>query len=228
MYYNPMASLFLRLLGQAAAASFAEQSRKGADAAQDPFYNGAYGTQVQDDEPIDVEAEVVDDQGKTAKQRAHERWSSEQQKTAGHQLGGDVVFAGSKGYNKAVLALCALCLVAGIALRVYSLVMGQIFSATVVPVALGALGGAVLAFAGGAAIWKIGAWKLPFDGADLALVFFSAALMGYANLPCALIASAIGACYMKATGTKKLPFFALFIVIAIIAKLICGYPGLAV
>ena len=217
MYYNPMASIFLRLLGQAAAASFADQSQRNASASQQ-----------EDDTPIDVEAQVVDEDGKTASDRAHDQWDANRKQTQGHELGGKAVFAGSKSYNIACGVISILVLIAGIVLRIYSLIMGQIFSATVVHVALGAIGAAVMAFAAGAAIWKLGAWKLSFDVADTALVFLSAALMGYANLPCALIAAAVGALWMRVKKDGKLPFFAPYIVCAIVAKIAFGYPGLVV
>ena len=79
---------------------------------------------------------------------------------------------------------------------------------------------------GSALIWKKGAWKLPFDSTDLALVFFSAVLMGYMNLPCALIAALIGALYMKAAPSKKLPFFVSYLVVAAIVMFTVHFPGL--
>lgn len=230
MYYNPMANILFRLLGQAAARSFAEESRRAAGESQgysSPF-DDMFGTSQpqQDDTPIDVEAEVVDEDGTTEKQRAHKRWDDEREQTEGHQLDGEVVFAGSKGYNTAVAVITVLLFIVGVASRIYSLVMGNIFSATVVPVALGAIGGILMTIIGSALIWKKGAWKLPFDSTDLALVFFSAVLMGYMNLPCALIAALIGALYMKAAPNKKLPFFASYLAVAAIAMFTVHFPGL--
>lgn len=230
MYYNPMANILFRLLGQAAARSFAEESRRAAGESQgysSPF-DDMFGTSQpqQDDTPINVEAEVVDEDGTTEKQRARKRWDKEREQTEGHQLGGEVVFAGSKGYNTAVAVITVLLFIAGIASRIYSLVMGNIFSATIVPVALGAIAGIIMTIIGSALIWKKGAWKLPFDSIDLALAFFSAVLMGYMNLPCALIAALIGALYMKVAPNKKLPFFASYLVVAAIVMFTVHFPGL--
>lgn len=231
MYYNPMANLFLRLLGQAAAQTFADQSRRAAQDDQaygSPFDSMFAGEQEpQDDSPIDVEAEVVDEDGKTTSQRAHEQWDAQRtQAAAGGALGGEVTFAGSKRYNVAAIVIGIVLLLGGIAARVYSLVMGNIFSATIVPVALGAIGAIALGFVAAAAIWKIGAWKLPFDGADIVLVFLSAALMGYANLGVALVSAALGAVWMKARPNKKLPFFGIYLVLGAIWMFTLHFPGL--
>lgn len=227
MYYNPMANIFLRLLGQAAARSFAEQAQRTGTGSAPPF-DESYAAGQSDDEPISVEAQVADDDGKTQNQRAHEKWDAQRDKAAARGLSGDVALAGSKRYNIACGIICVLFLLLGVVLRIYSLVMGQIFSATIVPVALGALGGIVLAFVGGGALWKIGAWKLPFDAADLGVVFISAVCMGYANLPCALVTAAAGAIYMRASGGKKPAFIAFYLVVAVIVKLVFGWPGLAI
>ena len=231
MYYNPMANILFRLLGQAAAQGFANESRRAASESQQyasPFDEMFGGDQTpQDDAPIDVEAEVIGDDGKTEKDRAHESWDAKRKANTANQLSGEVMFAGSKSYSIAIGVISALLLIAGIAARIYTLIMGQIFSATIVPVALGALAGIVMAFIAAAMLWKLGSWKVPFDAADPALVFLSAALMGYANLPCALIASVIGAIYMKARPNKKLPFFAVYIAIGAIWALTMKFPGLA-
>lgn len=231
MYYNPMANLFLRLLGQAAAQTFADQSRRAGQDGQG--YNSPFDEmfsaeqQAEDDSPIDVEAEVVDEDGKTTSQRAHEQWDAQRAgATAGGALGGEVAFAGSKRYNIATIAIGFALLLCGVIARIYSLVMGNIFSATIVPVALGAIGAIALGFVAAAAIWKIGAWKLPFDGADIVLVFLSAALMGYANLAVALASAAIGALWMKARPNKKLPFFGIYLVLGAIWMLAIHFPGL--
>lgn len=231
MYYNPMANLFLRLLGQAAAQTFADQSRRGAQGGQEygsPFDSMfADAQEAEDDSPIDVEAEVVDEDGKTDSQRAHEQWDAQRAATGpSAALNGEVVFAGSKRYNIAAIAIGIALLLAGIVARVYSLVMGNIFSATIVPVALGVIGALALGFVAAAAIWKVGAWKLPFDGADIVLVFLSAALMGYANLAIALVSAAAGALWMKARPNKKLPFFGIYLVLGAIWMLTIHFPGL--
>lgn len=231
MYYNPMANLFLRLLGQAAAQTFADESRRasqGGAPGASPFDSMFGGEQVpQDDSPIDVEAEVIDEDGKTATRRAHEQWDAQRTQAAGSAaLGGEVAFAGSKRYNVAAIVVGFVLLLGGIAARIYSLVMGNIFSATIVPVALGAIGALVLGFVAAAAIWKIGSWKLPFDGADIVLVFLSAALMGYANLPVALISAGVGALWMKTRPNKKLPFFGVYLVLAAIWMFTIHFPGL--
>ena len=230
MYYNPMANILFRLLGQAAARNFAEESRRAAGDSQgysSPFDDMFDTSQpVQDNTPIDVEAEVVDEDGTTERQRVHAKWDADRERESGHQLGGEVVFAGSKQYNTAVAIITVLLFITGVVSRIYSLVMGNIFSITIVPVVLGAIAGLAMSFIGSALIWRKGAWKLPFDGIDLALVFFSAALMGYANLPCAIIATIIGALYMKAAPNKKLPFFAIYLVVSAIAMLTVHFPGL--
>lgn len=231
MYYNPMANLFLRLLGQAAAQTFADQSRRASQDGQgygSPFDSMFAGEQEStDDSPIDVEAEVVDEDGKTASQRAHEQWDAQRTAAAGGgALGGEVVFAGSKRYNIAAIGIGIALLLCGIAARIYSLVMGNIFSATIVPVALGAIGAIILGFAAAAALWKIGAWKLPFDGADIVLVFLSAALMGYANLAVALVSAVLGTLWMKARPNKKLPFFGIYLVLGLVWMFAIHFPGL--
>ena len=104
MYYNPMMNTLLRMLGQAAVESMMGGQR-GAHQQQPPA----------DDSPIDVEAQVLDEDGKTTEERAHERWEKERAHEAEHQLGGEVSCFGSKGYVLATGVTTVLLLLAGVA-----------------------------------------------------------------------------------------------------------------
>ena len=220
MYYNPMMNILIRILGQAAAESFAG-SRPGQGAGAGPF-----GQVPQDDSPIDVEAQVVDEDGKTEEERRREAWHQEQRDKAARQLQGEVSFLGSKKYILLTGIITLLLLIAGVALRVYSLVMGNIFSMTVVPVVLGVLAALVMMLVASLLMWRRGVDRVPFCEVDLVMVFFSAALMGWGNLLPALGAAAIGWGYMAASKGKRLPFFVPFIVIAALQFFLLGFPGL--
>ena len=218
MYYNPMMNILIRILGQAAAESFAG-GRPGQGA-------GPFAQAPQDDSPIDVEAQVVDEDGKTEEERRREAWRQEQRDKAERQLQGEVSFLGSKKYILITGIITLLLLIAGVVLRVYSLVMGNIFSMTVVPVVLGVLAALVMMLVASLLMWRRGVDRVPFCEVDLVMVFFSAALMGWGNLLPALGAAAIGWGYMAASKGKRLPFFAPFIVIAALQFALLGFPGL--
>lgn len=218
MYYNPMMNILIRILGQAAAESFAG-GRPGQGA-------GPFAQAPQDDSPIDVEAQVVDEDGKTEEERRREAWHQEQRDKATRQLQGEVSFLGSKTYILITGILTLVLLLAGVVLRVYSLVMGNIFSMTIVPVVLGVLAALVMMLVASLLMWRRGVDRVPFCEADLLMVFFSAALMGWGNLVPALGAAAIGWGYMAASKGKRLPFFVPFIAIAALQFFLLGFPGL--
>lgn len=218
MYYNPMMNILIRILGQAAAESFAG-GRPGQGA-------GPFAQAPQDDSPIDVEAQVIDEDGKTEEERRHEAWRQEQRDKAERQLQGEVSFLGSKKYILITGIITLLLLIAGVVLRVYSLVMGNIFSMTVVPVVLGVLAALVMMLVASLLMWRRGVDRVPFCEVDLVMVFFSAALMGWGNLVPALGAAAIGWGYMAASKGKRLPFFVPFIAIAALQFFLLGFPGL--
>ena len=111
-------------------------------------------------------------------------------------------------------------------LRVYSLVMGNIFSMTVVPVVLGVLAALVMMLVASLLMWRRGVDRVPFCEVDLVMVFFSAALMGWGNLLPALGAAAVCWGYMAASKGKRLPFFVPFVVIAVLQFALLGFPGL--
>ncbi|MBS7406604.1 MAG: hypothetical protein KIG15_03010 [Coriobacteriales bacterium] len=219
MYYNPMMNILLRILGEAAAQSLG--GRPGQGGGPSPFSQAP-----QDDSPIDVEAQVVDEDGKTEEERRREAWRQEQRDKAARQLQGEVSFLGSKTYILITGILTLVLLLAGVALRVYSLVMGNIFSMTVVPVVLGVLAALVMMLVASLLMWRRGVDRVPFCEVDLVMVFFSAALMGWGNLLPALGAAAIGWGYMAASKSKRLPFFVPFIVIASLQFFLLGFPGL--
>lgn len=223
MNYNPFMSILLNMLGQA----MADQAR-GKGRAQNPQPDNPYVTySVDDEEPIDVEAEVVDSSGKTATQRARDAWDKERKSSAGHALSGATSFAGSKNYNILVVIACVLLVLDGAAYRVYSLVMGNIFSATIVPVALGAIVGIVIGLAGAATMIRFGQEKVPFFGVDLVLVFFSAVLMGWGLIFPAFIAALICLAAMKLSKTsKKIPFIVPYAIVAVAQWAFFGFPGL--
>ena len=216
MYYNPMMNILLRMLGQAAVESMMGGQRGAYQQQQPPA----------DDSPIDVEAQVLDEEGKTTEERAHERWEKERAHETEHQLGGEVSFFGSKGYVLATGVTTVLLLLAGVALRVYSLVMGHIFSVTVVPVVLGVLAALAMMLAASLLMWRLGPEKLPFCEVDLVMVLLSAPLMGWGNLLPALGAALIGWGLMKALKGKRAPFFAIYLVIAAVQFAAIGFPGL--
>lgn len=218
MYYNPMMNILIRILGQAAAESFAG-GRPGQGA-------GPFAQAPQDDSPIDVEAQVVDEDGKTEEERRREAWHQEQRDKATRQLQGEVSFLGSKTYILITGILTLVLLLAGVVLRVYSLVMGNIFSMTIVPVVLGVLAALVMMLVASLLMWRRGVDRVPFCEVDLLMVFFSAALMGWGNLVPALGAAAIGWGYMAASKGKRLPFFVPFIAIAALQFFLLGFPGL--
>lgn len=218
MYYNPMMNILIRILGQAAAESFAG-GRPGQGA-------GPFAQAPQDDSPIDVEAQVVDEDGKTEEERRREAWHQEQRDKATRQLQGEVSFLGSKTYILITGILTLVLLLAGVVLRVYSLVMGNIFSMTIVPVVLGVLAALVMMLVASLLMWRRGVDRVPFCEVDLLMVFFSAALMGWGNLVPALGAAAIGWGYMAASKGKPLPFFVPFIAIASLQFFLLGFPGL--
>ena len=228
--YNPLAGILFRLLGQAAASEFSKQAQGGTGGAQntaDPFGDmfGGMGAQ-QDDSPIDVDAEVIDEDGTSQTRKAYDAQEAKRKTAAAHQLSGAVVFEGSKKYNISVAIISFVLLLAGAALRLYSLVMGNIFSSVVVPVALGAIAGFILAVIGVVLIWRKGASSMPFAGIDLLLVFVSAAAMGYANLVPTAISLAICFAYLKSTGFKKIPFFIPYLIVAVVIYIAFGFPGL--
>lgn len=214
MYYNPMMNILLRILGQAAA----EQMMGGA--------RQAYQQTPADDSPIDVEAQVLDDDGKTKEERAHERWEKERSREASHQLGGETTFFASKGYVLATGIATFVLLVLGVVMRVYSLVMGNIFSMTIVPVVLGVLAALAMMLAASLLMWRLGPDKVPFCEVDLVMVFFSAALMGWGNLLPALAAALLCWGFMKAAHGKRAPFFAVFIAVGAVQFFTIGFPGL--
>lgn len=215
MYYNPMMNILLRILGQAAMESMMG-GKRGPQQHQAP----------EDDSPIDVEAQVLDDDGKTKEERARERWEQERAQEASHQLSGETTFFASKGYVLATGITTVLLLLAGVVLRIYSLVMGNIFSMTIVPVVLGVLAALAMMLAASLLMWRMGADKVPFCEVDLVMVFFSAALMGWGNLLPALAAALLCWAFMKASKGKRAPFFAVFLVIGAIQFAVLGFPGL--
>ena len=218
MYYNPMMNILIRILGQAAAESFAG-GRPGQGA-------GPFAQAPQDDSPIDVEAQVIDEDGKTEEERRREAWRQEQRDKAERQLQGEVSFLGSKKYILITGIITLLLLIAGVVLRVYSLVMGNIFSMTVVPVVLGVLAARVMMLVASLLMWRRGVDRVPFCEVDLVMVFFSAALMGWGNLLPALGAAAVCWGYMAASKGKRLTFFVPFVVIAVLQFALLGFPGL--
>lgn len=232
MYYNPFLSILMRLAGQAAAGQFAQQRTVGGQGTGgtpfDDMFGGAGAAEQADDEPISVEAEVVDEDGKTQKQRAHEAWDAKRSTTTGAgALGGAVSFAGSKNYSILASVISALLFLGGIVYRVYSLVMGCIFSSVVVPVALGAIAGVIMGLAGAAAMWKFKHDKVPFFGIDLVLVFCSCTLMGWGLLLPAVVAGL--ACFAAKRLNKQgkfLPFLIPYAVVAVLQFVLLGFPGL--
>ncbi|MGN0072474.1 MAG: hypothetical protein ACI36W_01535 [Coriobacteriales bacterium] len=214
MYYNPMMNILLRMLGQAAVEQMMGGQRQAPQQAAD------------DDTPIDVEAQVVDDEGKTREERAHERWEQERAQEASHQLQGEVTFFASKGYVLATGIATVLLLLAGVVLRVYSLIMGNIFSMTIVPVVLGVLAALALMLVAALLMWRMGPDKVPFCEVDLVMVFFSAALMGWGNLLPAIAAALLCWAFMKAANGKRAPFFAVFLVVGAVQFFTIGFPGL--
>lgn len=235
MYYNPFLSILMRMVGQAAADQFS-QNRNEQDSSNNsdqgfPF-DGLFGSQnssqEQDNSPIDVEAQVVDDDGKTQAQHVHEKWDKQRKvssKTAA--LSGRVSFAGSKNYHILVGAVSALLFLGGIVARIYSLVMGCIFSSVVVPVALGALAGIATGLGGALAMWKLGQGKVPFFGIDLVLIFCSCTLMGWGLLLPALIAALV--CFAAKQLSKEgkpFPFIVPYTIVGCVQFVLLNFPGL--
>lgn len=169
---------------------------------------------------------MIDEDGKTEEERRHEAWRQEQRDKAERQLQGEVSFLGSKKYILITGIITLLLLIAGVVLRVYSLVMGNIFSMTVVPVVLGVLAALVMMLVASLLMWRRGVDRVPFCEVDLVMVFFSAALMGWGNLLPALGAAAVCWGYMAASKGKRLPFFVPFVVIAVLQFALLGFPGL--
>lgn len=211
--YNPMMNILFQILGQAAVQGMAGQT---AAQQQNP----------DDDTPIDVEAQVVDDDGRSAAERTYERAERQRVQQAEHQLAGEVSYFGSKGYVLATGVITALLAVCGIVLRIYTLVMGNIFSQTIVPVVLGILAALVMMLAASLLMWRRGKEGVPFCEVDLVMVFFSALLMGWGNLLPAVGAALLGAAYMAARKGKRMPFYAPFLVIAALQFALLGFPGL--
>ncbi len=232
MYYNPFLNILMRMMGQAVAGQFSQQRCKQDGNGQGFPFDEAFGSQTtqqpEDDSPINVEAEVADVDSKTQRQRAHEAWDKQRKAQGGASaLSGAVSFAGSKNYHILVGVICVLLLLGGVVARIYSLVMGCIFSSVVVPVALGAIAGILLGLGGALAMWKHGQAMVPLFGIDLVLVFCSCTLMGWGLLLPAIAATLVCLAAKKLSKeSKPFPFLVPYAIVACLQFALFKFPGL--
>ena len=190
-----------------------------------PFANpfGEAASQPASDGPIDVEAEVEGEEEQAAE--ARRKWDK-QRGDSTHQLAGDVVFQGSKTYNIICAVASFLALLGGFIWRVYTLVQGNIFSSVVVPVALGAIGAVVVSLVCGILFWRLGKERVPYLMIDLVFLFFSSAVMGYANLLAFALSLVVAYLYQRFGKKGKLPLLIPFVIFAVIEFFVLGFPGL--
>ncbi len=233
MYYNPFLNILMRMMGQAVAGQFSQQRNNQESSSQGFPFDELFGSQgaqqaADDDSPINVEAEVADIGGKSQRQRAHEVWDKQRKAQSGAAaLSGTVSFAGSKNYHILVGVICVLLLLGGVVARIYSLVMGCIFSSVVVPVALGAIAGILLGLGGALAMWKLGQAKVPFFGIDLVLVFCSCTLMGWGLLLPTIAAALVCLAAKKLSREgRPFPFLVPYAVVACVQFALLKFPGL--
>ena len=225
---NPFMNVLVRLLGQAAMQQMLSGQGKGGFGS--PFgdvHSHSGEAQPDDDSPIDVDAEVVGDDGKTQSQRARESWDASTASVRGNALQGKAPFAASNGYRTACYVLAVCILLAGVAFRIALLVAGNIASLVIAPAVAGFIFGIILGFVGVVVFYRLKQDRLPYRPCDIALLPGLGVLVGYPFLISVLISYLVAFAFMKTRNNgTRLPLMPLLVVLELLQLAIMLALGL--